>query len=464
MKKTLTRIGALTLALVLMLAICTTAFATEDLSSTGVVGNGGTNVTRVANSVSFVNVLTAYNPETTTVYAPRISYAFTIAAATAAADGVGTTITDNASLTAQVLPGDYDETINGVQYHVTGAPTIAVTYANTSASQGTSAQNASLTSAYYYMPDTNLLNASSDGTANTETVTVSFGTVDFPKAGVYRYKIERSVAGDAVTLNLMNFDDNAVRYLDVYVDGNGYIYGYTLHELTSNIDADDTPAKSTGYHDTYYTSNVTISKTLNGDTLMAGHKFPFSVTFSDTAANSGVVAASHIRVDNSPNTSNSTIDAMAKGAATNFAKISTGGSVTYYGIPAGVTVTAYESNNVTGTTYHTTVDATRTEGVTSASANGAVDSDDETGKNITWGTRDSYAEYDSTVAFNSGLATVHTGANDGTDAFNIAVVNTLQNISPTGIVMRVAPFVLILATGIVLLALIRRRREEIVEA
>ena len=42
----------------------------------------------------------------------------------------------------------------------------------------------------------------------------------------------------------------------------------------------------------------------------------------------------------------------------------------------------------------------------------------------------------------------------------ITVTNNLDAISPTGVIMRYAPFVLILAAGIVIFALSRRRRDK----
>lgn len=111
------------------------------------------------------------------------------------------------------------------------------------------------------------------------------------------------------------------------------------------------------------------------------------------------------------------------------AKVSNGANVKYIGLPTGATFTVTETNDVAGTTYSSEV---KVDGTTN-----------NTNTNM-------YT--DGTLAM-TGATTVTADT-----AHTVGYTNTLLLISPTGVALRVAPYALILAAGVVLLVLSKKRR------
>ncbi len=406
--KMMKKIVALMMALAMVLAMGSFAVATEGSTegdtqtqtqaASNVIGNGGT-VEVANNSVSFINELTAFNPDEAEIYAPAVTYSFAIAKVADGNDGVGETVNDGTN-TATVL-SSISGTFNGVDYAVSGAPSITASVGYTTAEK---------------------ITADDEGASNTLTVTASFANVEFPKAGIYRYKITRTVTDTNSMLTTQ--DDDADRYLDVYVkeeNNQRSIYGYVLHHVDDDITT--TTGKSDGYHDTYRTSNLTVSKTVVNDAMMNGHQFPFTVTFANTKkANILIEKTENANVAESLDTSVALVSNPT---------IAHGATVKYIGIPNRFTAAVYETNNVTGTTYN----AVGT-GDTPAAAKTIAQGDD------------------SNTASTSA-------AEDATKV--VGFTNTLSVISPTGYVARIAPYALMLAAGIVLLVLFVKRRKPATE-
>ena len=384
------KIGAFVLVVVMMLALSVTAFAAGDGSDS--LGTGDT--------VTIEDRLIAFNPDESSIYAPAVTFNYSIAAGTG-----GVTITDSDDVQAVVLAGDWSGTdSNGNSISVSGAPTIT-------------ASNS------YSMDDT--LNASATGDdTNVKNIEISFESVTFPKPGVYRYTVTREI--DDTNLALESAD-TIVRTLDVYVmeeNGTRSIYGYILHDVDGDVDESST-TKYDHYESEYKTSNLTVGKTLVNDSMMNGHKFPFSVTFTGTKN-------AHIMVDPNEGVSGKATAAdMAAGVTSSEPGIANEGIVKYIGIPNGFTATVYETNDVTGTSY-------KSEGVADTAAAAKV---------INW-TGD-------TANSNSASSAAATDVTK-----TIAFTNTLELISPTGVVMRVAPYVMILTAGIALLIVSKRGRRE----
>ena len=401
--KNLKKLGALLLALVLVLSLGATAFADSDLADDGV--DGDKTATSSSTTVTLYKELTVYNPTATTINAPTISYGYAIESA----DG-GNTITDDDNISVVTYPGS----------NATGTPTITATVAWTPAET---------------------VDAAEEGAKNTKPIVVNFGSVTFPRAGVYRYKITETIAdADYTAAGVVNGTISNERWLDVYVKDTNIIYGYVLMDA-DNASVTSATAKTEGFvattgtgaktADQYHTFNLTISKTVENDTYIASthHKFPFTVTFTNEAVTGAVKPI--VTATENATLAQAGAAAIASFAATN-PTIADGASVTYTGIPMGTAVSIVEQNNVAGTTY----------AVTTAGAD----------TNIT--TAEMVASGSSTTGTIS--VTAQTAGNEANKT--VAVTNDMQLISPTGVVLRVAPYILMLAGGFVLLVLSRKRK------
>ena len=388
MKKYFGKIGALVLAGVMAMAMSVTAFAAVNGSDS--LGSG--------NIVTIKDVLKVYNPDETSVYAPDVTFHYSITAGTG-----GATVTDENDVQAIVLAGNWSGTnSNETEIAVSGEP--------------------SITESVAYTRD-NTLVADDEGAANEKIITVNFENVTFPKPGIYRYEITRTTTD---TYNVLESKENVRRYFDVYVkeeNSTCTIYGYILHDISGDISKTST-TKYNNFTSEYKTSNLTVGKTLVNDATMNGHQFPFSVSFVNTKN-------AHIKVDpNQGADGKATATAMNAGATTSAPTIANEGIVKYIGIPNGFTSTVYETNDVTGTTYKS-----------EATADNTVNA-----KNIIWTTEGGANKSNNATTF---AATNETKA--------IAFKNTLEVISPTGLFLRFTPFLVIIGAAVLLLLVSRRR-------
>lgn len=274
----------------------------------------------------------------------------------------------------------------------------------------------------YTMADT--LTAAAAGAANEKDIVIDFSGVTFPSVGVYRYTVTRTITDDN---SVLESKETITRSLDVYVkeeNGARVIYGYILHDVTGDVNKDST-TKYDHYESEYKTSNLTVSKTLVNDSAMDNNKFPFSVTFANTKG-------AHIMVNAEKGASGkAAAAAMEAGATTSAPDIANGGIVKYIGIPNGFTADVYETNNVTGTSY-------RSEGAADTAAAAKV---------LGWTGDDAKSNTAYTAAATNATKTVD-------------FTNTLEVISPTGVVMRVAPYAAMGGAGCLLFVLSKRSKRE----
>lgn len=436
MKRTFRKIGALAVAAAMVMSLGAIIFADATLTD-GEVGGfdpGNQDDPQVQDkSVIIKKELKVYNPDETAVYAPTITYNYAIEAGSA-----------DKSITDQT------------EDHVSGTAVTAATKAGITT-------NVTITDSITLSPDVttatdNSLDAATAGESNLYDIKVDFSNVVFTEPGVYRYVINETV--DYTGTGVTETNGTHARYLDVYVKasdtftdgsaaGDWDIYGYVCLSADEDVDP-DTDFKTNGFveatnvtPDEYYTFNVIVKKTLSGDNFSMNHKFPVQVDYTNADVTKDVM----LRATPTGTVTDYTHSASAASGLDGLALIANGGRIKYIGIPCGTQVDIYETNDVTGTTYLTTV---------------TVDSTAGTAKNIiATSTPTAFVAY-SSAAYNSNLGTITTTANATDATHEVEIANVLQMISPTGIIVRTAPYVLLLGAGATLFILIRvfRKKED----
>ena len=466
MKNTLKKLGVIVVAIATILSMTTTAFAATTLDTNGEQGVFTTKDTPVSQSKTLVleKELKVYNVDEATIKAPTISYTYTIAAATVptnatVTDKKGDPIhEDNVNVTAPVKAG-------------VGAPAIA----NSGVVAWTATEDVS---------------AGTDGVKNVKDISIDFSSVVFTGAGIYRYEITEALtsgytyATSGVTeTKTGSTAASHKRYVDVYVRPatTGYtdgltaaqwdIYGFTCfyNNAAEITEANKTtvPVKTTGFvegttdgtaankveADSYYTFNVTVSKTVVNDAYGAATvAFPFTVLFTNSNVSAGTIVTNGATAPTGTDFTHSTSVDLTTGNLKGVAKLKSGQQIKYVGIPNGTSVEVYETNVATGVTYK--VD-TVTDGGTAVTDNA-----------VSFGSEPASAVAQTTkAAYESTKTTITTTADQDDDtAHTVAITNTLLTISPTGVVLRIAPYALVLAAGILLFFFARRRKEDNEEA
>ena len=441
------KIFALLLTLIMLAALSTAAFADNETLSGGVADSEHNTATTAENSILILKELVIHNTDGKEIYLPEVNYSYTITEA-GSADGVGTTIKDG-----------QDPQISGEVYADTAPKALLTESATVSFSHSTAT---GYTAAGAEAAITQPMAAAADGTSVYGGFTVSFNPANFDHAGVFRYKITES-SDDRTTAGVTTAADTAnVRYLDVYVrsvdtdndhvSDSFAIYGYVCFtDATTPIDGADndtvTAAKKTNgfvhsgdtltsVADQYYTKNLEVKKSFGTAVLnQTGHQFPFTITLDAGSANgigNWVNAADTTGAKTSGFTDTHVVladDLELK------AKLSKDQVVELYGIPteAGVSVKVKEQND-TYDVYALTATVENSSVTDISAVNGVLGAQ----------------------AYSSDMSTAVPVDGDAKTA--ILFTNDLTEISPTGVVLRFAPYALMLAAGVFLLVFSRRRR------
>lgn len=461
--KKLTKLTALLLA-ILMTAVVGAAYATSPAEfETGVAGEwtNPDTVTLDSKSICIQKEITVYNPDESLVYGPVIEYSYTLEAATGSEL---VTITDE------------------TEDHKSGLATTATAIGGITDGVSMSGNGK------INWTNADILEASATGTANIKDLTIDFSGVLFTQPGVYRYKLTETSSEYTTSGVTEGSEQSHVRYLDVYVMRSSTystgetaaewtIYGYvciadgttniTSNTLKTNGFVNSSSTAGTSTADEYHTYNLTIGKTLTGDATMNGNKFPFDATWTagtatgtfqfiveetDTASATKTSQTETTTVNGTAVADNTIYkvggaDAVGTADKDGTPLIANGGTIKYIGIPNGTKVTVTETNNVTGTTYSTT----GTETIGSGTA-----------ADIVWtgGTSDKSTDGKTATMDNNDTAVYAQAAAPAADSnVTIQVTNTLAIISPTGLVVRFAPYGLLLIGGIALLLIAMKHRK-----
>ena len=415
MQKLTKKLGVAVLAFVAAMAFSSVAFA----ATIGPDGTYETDADAGDNTITIPKQIVFVNDEASSVREPNLVYTYTLSAA----DPSSATVEDEDGVKATVKQG---------VIAAATSTTATVTYA-----------------------DTNHASASSDGIADEKTFSFTFDPTKFSAPGIYRYQIVESVSPTKASVGVTEAPTYSnTRYLDVYVQrtttgaSTMKIYGYVLSEDTASTSFKGNPTtenldkKSAGFVNTsstsgsqadvdvYETQNFELTKDVQGTLADPNNNFPVSIALTPasgvTAPKLDVTLASGAVLNGTSTDTLGTYITLGTLSGT----VKDDSKITLVGIPAGSTVAITETNN--------TPDSYKVKAGTSA---GAVDL---------------FAE-----------ATIASGANAGptsTQTFTAKqvafITNTLDAISPTGIVMRYGPFGFMLAAGIALLFVATRRREE----
>ena len=298
----------------------------------------------------------------------------------------------------------------------------------------------------------------------TQNLTLTFAPAEFPKPGVYRYKITDTTSEAALFAAGITrpADYDKEFFLDVYIKrGNAgqEVFGYVLMNDAVNpvnpqtnksagfIDPSDpgsgggsgsTPAIAM---DTYTTVDIQVTKQVTGSMGDVNHDFPFTIAINNNNL-------SYYGKEGLAATVDDDLSATSISAA-----LHSGESYYLKGLSPKATI-SYTEQNDTLDTYTLTV---------KDSANANVKDNATTPADISGismapqGTKTTATLNVSNYPTDNSASSTSTAV-AVTTASAVTFTNNLDEISPTGVVLRIAPFVFMLAAGAFLLFLSRRRK------
>jgi len=449
--KKFSKIGALVLAMMMILAMSVPAFA-ADGKGTGTntyIGTAGTNATEDiagTTTIPLNKTIVIFNTtDGTLVREPDVTFTYTVTPVT----GLDA-VTDPAAKKYVVDEHSKKAIIyDGVAGGVIGT---TITFASTNTK----------------------VPATTNGYEDQKTANLTVDPSVFTHGGVYRYKIEETVAPTDVTtvgLEARTSDYVTTRYLDLYIYNNmvdddndpttpavqqGFKVGAavmfkttltggdagkdpitTATEKTTGFEPGSNPSGSTNYTndtkvDRYFTYNFQVKKVITGNLADKNHRFPFEITFTGTLSHP--ITADVDNNGTAGTISISTTDAPATAA------LKDGETYTVYGLPKGVLVDVKETND----TYDTYSLTTATQYGTAPDITSAVN----------------LARDDSRTVMDIQVNCGNTTAVVATKDTVITFTNELVEVSPTGVVLRVAPFVGIMGAGLFLLLIAKRSKKD----
>ena len=384
------------------------------------------NLIASATSYTIPKDIVVFNAAGMNIFEPNITYSYEVTPAAA-----GASVTDKDGNKANVKTGIAGGLLIMAEGGTTPASTASLVFggSDTTAGTATNQEGATITTTSKVVRR-NLI-ASFDVS--------KFGTMP----GIYRYKLTESSTGYAASgVTKGAYQDD--RYLDVYVRWNTgktalEVYGLTMFTSDDTIVYSSSAAagfKVTGYDvategadaDTYHTYNFDVTKAVDGGFADKNNEFPFSINITSGAASAVEFYSTGDYANTRITFTGGAFDPNPGLNPTPLALKDTD-TVLFVGLPGTAAATVKELDN-SPDVYTAT-----------AKLNGTTDvtlTNDATAR--TWTTARAIPV--------SGTATQY-----------LVVTNTLNEVSPTGVVMRVAPYALMVAAGIALLIVTRRRRQ-----
>ena len=451
------KIGALLLA-IMIIAVVGLAYAAD---GDNLIPNDGKVPSATNGTVTFEKTIILFNDEGQQIYEPNIVYTYTLTPVRAENT---TTVTDSENHTAHVYGGDV--------VAVTGSDSVVTN--NTATATFTTSNG--------------LKDAEITGTQDTKQVSYTFDATKFPHAGIYRFTITEQAAAASQTTTADSLTAAGVerpsgyvatKNLDVYVrngDSGLEIYGFVMFDddepASESITTDDEigeseakkssgftpggPSSSTDptdftsdtYCDHYKTINLTVEKLVTGSLGDKTNEFPFAYTLTLPAAIKSAVkyeytqtGATHTAVEIAAESSGGATSTIGKvdGTASEL-NLKNGETFQIIGVPFGTIFSINEYNN-TFDKYTTTAAGTN--------------------MTVTNGTSQ---DFTAALDLANAIGGSETNTTWASGQNKITITNDLAEVSPTGVVLRIAPYALMLAAGIFLLLISRKRKNNSEEA
>lgn len=415
-----------TMFTMLTAAAITTALLSNAMTAFAANMNNASNgvLTTNENTLTFQKDIVVHNEDTsvTSVYGPTVSYTYAIAAAEV---GTETSIKDS----------------GGNVSHVKAGIPAAVSFTDNQAEFTTAA--VALTGG--------------DGVVSDD-VALSFTPSAFGAAGIYRYKITETHGDLTAACITRSAHYSADRYLDVYVEndagGELKISAYVMfHDAdTTSFDATDntsgnTEKKTDGYDadddststdptgggdmaDHYYTYNYSLKKEITGGLADKTHQFPFTIETTGFVTTYSVEKSAQ----------NATAPETGTVGTDLSVALANDGTVRLVGLPANATVKVTETND--------TPDTYKTSAANPTVAQASV----ESGRTLGFDAAVNLTDYATNQTAEPGKDTAL-----GTET---VFTNELASISPTGVVLAVAPYAIMLAAAAFFILMFAKNRKK----
>ncbi len=455
------RIGALLLSAVMVFSVGSSVFADDDNVYTGVNQTEATSVSGTT-SIPLNKTIVIFNTDDdTAVREPDITFSYALAP-------VNSTAAEGAQLSSTVNDGTntvrvYNGVTSALNEHTPVTNPANITFSSTKEENDETVANT--------------VAATTKGYEDEKTTNIGVDPEGFPHAGIYRYKItETSNPASVADRGLeAHTSYDSTRYLDIYIYNPDYdaTTNSTGHKTlwmgaavifktlvtTSGSEGTDnittTFEKTTGFEpglngtpgttdftgdatvDRYFTYNLDVTKAITGTLADKTHDFPFQIAITGALANAVTVDVTN----SSASPANTTLN-VSTTVANDTAALRDGETYSVTGLPKGTTVTVTEYNDTVDVYKLTTSFAGTSSTATQSSANEGITLDTATGE--------------TGVLINSGDASTVKADTKTVLTFT----NNLETISPTGVIIRFAPYVLMFGVAFAIFVLLRRHDED----